>query len=63
MQMSGGGEAVACVVAHTANDRRALTDEPGDLPSRRLHEPLDGNPEALRGQRVGLSDLPAAKSR
>ena len=62
MQMSGGGEAVACVVAYTANDRRALTDEPGDLPSRRLHEPLDGNAEALVGQRVDLPDLPAVKS-
>jgi len=62
MQMPGGREAVARVVAHAADDRRTLTDEPGDLPSRRLHEPLDGNAEALVGQRVDLPDLPAVKS-
>ena len=60
--MSGGGKAVACVVTHAANDRRPLTDEPGDLPTRRLHEPFDGNAEALGGQRVDLADLPAVKS-
>ena len=63
MQMSGGGKAVACVVAHAADHGRALADKPGDLPSRSLHQPLDRDAETLFAERVDLPDLAAAKSR
>jgi hypothetical protein len=41
MQMPRRGQPVAGVVADAADNRGGLSDEPGDLPSGGLHQPLD----------------------
>ena len=61
--MTRGREPVACVIADTAHHRSPLAHETGDLPAGGFHQPLDGDAEALRGDRVDLLDLGAAKSR
>ena len=63
MQVPGRREPIARIVADAAEDSGSTFHKPGDLPARRLHQPLDRDAEALLGQGVDLLDLGAAKSR
>ena len=60
--MAGGREAIARVVACSANHNRTLPNEPGDLPSGGFHQPIGGDAKTLFAERVDLLDLAAAKS-
>src|SRR2546425_11913720 len=62
MEMPGGGQPIAGVVADAAHYGCALPDESRHLPTRCFHEPLDRDAESLLGERVDLSDLLTGES-
>ena len=62
MEVTRRRKPVAGVVADAAYDCGAFVDEPRDLPSGRLHQPLDRDPEALGAERVELLGLRASES-
>ncbi len=47
MQMAGGRQAVAGVVANAACDDGAALTEPGELPAGGFHQPVDRDAEAF----------------
>src|ERR1700682_2473607 len=57
------GQPITRVVPDAADDRGAVRAEPGHLPTRGLHQPVDRDAEALLRERVDLFDLAAAKRR
>jgi hypothetical protein len=63
MEMAGGRQAVAGVVADTARHDGAALTEPGELPAGRFHQPVGGDAETLVRERVCGFDLGATESR
>jgi hypothetical protein len=63
MEVAGGRQAVAAIGTGPADDRRRPFAEAGDLPAGGLHQPLDGEPEGARRQRVHLPHLGRGEDR
>ena len=61
VEMAGGREAVAGVVADAARDDGTSLAEPCQLPPRSFHQPVDRDAETLMGERVRGFDLSATK--
>src|SRR5205807_8398226 len=63
MEVTGGGKAIAAIVAVAADHNRYALAVPGDLPARGLHQPLHRHPEALGREPVDLPSLRASQRR
>jgi len=63
MEVSCGGKPVASVVSHSAYNSSAAAAKAGDLPARRLHQPVHRDAEALLRQAVDLGDLETSEGR
>jgi hypothetical protein len=63
MQVPGGRQPVARIVADSADHRGPPGAEPGNLPAGGLHQPVDRDAEARLRERVDLLDLCARECR
>ena len=61
VEVTGRGEPVARVIAHTTRYYRVALTEPRDLPPRGFHQPIGGDAEALVRERVCGFDLGATE--
>ena len=61
MEVSGGGQAIARVVADAAHHRGAAIASARRLPARALHQPVERDAETLGREPIELPDLRASQ--